>query len=159
MTIMKILTYKREVELECSYYSMGLLIVLLVLGCSFGSTHAQNVRTWTGLAEGTYDWGNSNNWSATTVPTINDSAALRVDIAGNVIINLNGNRTINAMTIGDTSGGSSITIAAGTNPSSKLIFAGPSNYNPEITKDIGGVDTITAMVDFNKLVRANITTS
>lgn len=83
--------------------------------------------TWIPLSGATYNWDDTNNWAGMVGSFPNaagDVVVLSVNISGAQSINLNGNRTLGSLTIGDTdythlftiNGGSSLIFDNGGNP-------------------------------------------
>jgi autotransporter-associated beta strand protein len=140
------------------------LVKLAVLLCvshfslSNALGQAGTVRTWGGTGGGTFSWSVGANWGG-TVPGTNDSANLGVNIAGDTIITLDGNQTISALVIGDSTGPTfGFTINAGTSQPTSRLFINNASFSPQIQKTAGGTDTINAMVDLNGDITANLTT-
>jgi len=72
-------------------------------------TDASTTYTWTGATSS--DWGTSTNWSPAGVPGANDNIV--VDKSGGATIALNGNRSVNNVTLGN-SGTDVMTLQQGT---------------------------------------------
>jgi len=131
----------------------------LLLGCLGLLSHppvlAQSI--WQQTGGGTHSWETAGNWQ-NGVPTASSSANLRVNLTADTIINLNGNQTVSALVIGDsTAPNFGFTINAGTVPSSTL-FIQKGAFEPQILKNSGGTDTLNVLVDLSGEITAEITT-
>jgi autotransporter-associated beta strand protein len=113
------------------------------------------VRQWQSLGAGTYNWEDGANWNG-GIPGLADSANLRVNLTGNVIINLNGDRSLGAMIIGDSASSFfNYTITGGSNPNS-ILNLGNIAYDDQLEKTTSGTDTLDVLVNTLSLVRANL---
>lgn len=101
---------------------------------------------WTPTAGGTtYAWNTGANWDLGTFPNaIDDVANLNNDIAADQTVSLNQFITVGTLNIGDASGSSAFTLAAGTG--GYLSFN--STTGAQINKTTGGADVISTSFQF-----------
>jgi fibronectin-binding autotransporter adhesin len=113
-------------------------------------------ETWVPTAAGTFDWGLTTNWSPATIP---NSATAIANINNNIVgaqtINLNANRTVNDLNLGDSDGTHGFTIATGT-AGSLLIFGG-TNPTMDITGNAGNAISAVIRADANVTFRSTST--
>jgi autotransporter-associated beta strand protein len=104
---------------------------------SFGAT-----GTWTNNSASGLTWNTATSWSGGIIPNgIGDIANFTNDISANRLISLNGERTLGALNIGDSSSSFfNFTLNAGSPSNSTLIFDQTGVANASITvPDVGGV--------------------
>jgi len=105
---------------------------------------AQTITTFNPTGGGTFSWGTAGNWSNGVPNSANASALINRDITGNTIIELNGNRTLWSLNIGDSNGSHSVTIDPGSGGT--LSFLKGSVGASIFTKSGSGLATINAGV-------------
>lgn len=93
------------------------------------------------LGGGEFGWVTDGTWNGTPPDATNAAANLNLDITGNTIINLDGSRTLRALTMGDTNGSHTQTIAAG---SGGTLTLDSSEGIAALTKAGSATDTISA---------------
>jgi autotransporter-associated beta strand protein len=61
-------------------------------------------QTWTNTSSANTNWGTAANWSGNSVPTVGAAVNLNVDFTGDQTITLGADRTVRALSAGDTAG-------------------------------------------------------
>jgi hypothetical protein len=119
---------------------IALLAFIATLGFSGSLLDAQ---TWNGtLSNATESWNVDANWNPGTFPNaVGASANLSVDLTANKIINLQQGITLGTLTMGDSSGTSTLTIATGTGTNTLAFDAASGNATLATS---GGSNTISA---------------
>lgn len=119
------------------------------------------VSTWQSLGGGTFNWQDAANWNNGAPNSANVSANVNINIAAPTVINLNGNRTIGALVIGDNGAPvHGITINGGTVPGSILFLGdngGTIKYEPALQKTNSGTDTLNVLLQLTSSIDANLT--
>jgi len=87
-----------------------LLSAVITVTLLVGQSSAVN---WTDLVGGTHNWNDNANWDAAFPNAVDAVADMNKDLTGNQFINLGQNITVGSLTIGDTSGFSSVKFNAG----------------------------------------------
>jgi hypothetical protein len=102
-----------------------------------------DAQTWNGtLSNATESWNVDANWNPGTFPNaVGASANLSVDLTANKIINLQQGITLGTLTMGDSSGTSTLTIATGTGTNTLSFDAASGNATLATS---GGSNTISA---------------
>ena len=115
---------------------------LLVTLASAGIASAQ---TWSGTLNGTTEaWNNNANWTPATFPNAIDAVAILTgDWTANKSIQLNQGITVGSLSLGDTSGTSTLSVATGTGTNTLTfdVTSGSASLS-----SIGGTDTISTAV-------------
>lgn len=137
--------------------------VLLLMGLAGSlplATQGQTSFTWQPTAGGTYDWQNTANWSPTGFPSgAGHTATLSNNITGSQTINLNADRTVGTLNLGDSNGDQTFTLVSGTGANSLIFDSGLSGVPAalNITGDNGaGTNNINANVTLNSDLVANL---
>jgi fibronectin-binding autotransporter adhesin len=105
---------------------------------------AQTNGTWI-TASGTNSWSNTANWSGGTIAGGTNSTANfnTLNLTANVVVNLDGDRTVGTLNVGDTTFGgvrNSYTFAAGT-PSTSALNLATTSGTPTINFNLGAATT------------------
>ena len=137
--------------------TLGLLTTVTL---SLTSVHAAS-GTWSATTGSPASWALASNWGGTANVgnTAGDVVTITADIAAAYTINLNGNRTMGTLVLGDiTNSSSSYTLAVGTPTTSALVFDQPGTGTAFLqTVGIGsgttGGNTISALVSLNDTLR------
>ncbi|MFZ4764968.1 MAG: beta strand repeat-containing protein, partial [Roseimicrobium sp.] len=125
---------------------LGALMTALVCLAQIGQPLLGATYTWQLDTAGPNPWNSNGNWTtAGFANAIDDIANLNNDITVNQTVNLNQIITLGALNLGDASGTSAFTLAAGTG--GHLVMDAASAA--AITKASGGNDTISTTVAFS----------
>lgn len=134
-----------------------LVAAITLAGFAFGTpaAFAASPYTWTPTANGTYNWNNAstqNNWGQGTASfpnAIDDVANMNIDIAANQTVNLNQAITVGSLTIGDSSGAQTETLAAGTSGSLTFDVTSGNASLIRTATGTGTTPTISAPITLN----------
>ena len=141
---------RQEKEMAMGHSTSRLLGVLFVLALAANVRDATaEIYTWTQTTGGTYAWDTGEDWSGGLAPdpVSGDTVDLStVNIAGNMTLTLDADRTATTWKFGDTSGTENWIVDAGS-PAGKLMLAGST---PTITVN-QNTTTINAIVDGTSL--------
>jgi len=145
MKIPSLLSNVRDIILK-----VGFLSILCLQSTLFAQVIS--ISRFAPLGGGTYNWSDAGNWS-NGVPSGTNASALiggnvspAMDFTGTTFINLNGNRTLGALSLGDTNGSHAITIQPGTGGT---ITFNSSFGEATLNKAGGATDTISVPLIFS----------
>ena len=103
--------------------------LLAVSTSVFITVTAAQAETWNKLTAGPFSWNDTANWTPATIPNGVDGVAnMAVNLSANQMVNLNAAITVGSLTIGDTNGGQTATLAPGVGGSLTFdVTAGSAN--------------------------------
>ena len=139
-----------------SAFQRGCLLIGAILGPLTPAAWAQSTN-WNQTSAGTYNWQTAGNWTPSSVPGgLGATANLTNDIAGNQTIQLNGAVTLGTLNIGDASGSSAFTLAAGTGGTLTMdVSSGSASINKATGTANDLIDATIGITINDNLVLAN----